>query len=90
MRGMIEEFYYGNIEPQGLNNGKTTLKLKKKLSKVAEREHVLSKKLSDEEKAIFSELMENYNELSSLGCADSFISGFKLCARFMIDVYESK
>ena len=43
-----------------------------------------------EEKAIFSELMENYNELSSLGCADSFISGFKLGARFMIDVYESK
>ena len=87
---MIEELYYGNIEPQELNNGETTLKLKKKLSKVAAGEHQFSERLSDEEKKIFSGLMEDYNELSGLGCADSFISGFRLGARLMIDIYEAK
>ena len=37
MASIIEEFYYGNIEPQELNS-ELTPKLKKKLNNLAEKE----------------------------------------------------
>ena len=40
MSNIIEDFYYGNIEPQEVNN-ELTPKLKKKLSNLAEKEEQL-------------------------------------------------
>ncbi len=41
MSTFIEEFYYGNIEPQEVNS-ELTSKLKKKLSNLAEKEEQLT------------------------------------------------
>ena len=41
MASIIEDFYYGNIEPQELNS-EVTPKLKKKLSSLAEKEEQLT------------------------------------------------
>ena len=87
MKSIIEEFYYGNIEAQELNNGKTTLRLKKKLSEIAESEELFAKSLTPEEKERFSSLMEEYNKFSGMSNADSFISGFKLGARFACEMF---
>ena len=55
MSNIIEDFYYGNIEPQEVNS-ELTPKLKKKLSNLAEKEEQLTARLTGEDK----ELFQNY------------------------------
>ena len=52
MSGFIEDFYYGNIEPQECCS-ELKSELKKKLSVLAEKEETLTSKLNDEEKVLF-------------------------------------
>ena len=47
MSGFIEDFYYGNIEPQECCS-ELKCELKKKLSVLAEKEESLTSKLNDE------------------------------------------
>ena len=56
MSTFIEDFYYGNIEPQEVNT-ELMPKLKKKLSNLAEKEEQLTARLTGEDK----ELFQNYN-----------------------------
>lgn len=86
MANIIEEFYYGNIEPQELNS-EITPKLKKKLSQLAEKEEQLTVKLNGEEKEMFLDYIRTYTAFSTIGNADSFISGFRLGARFTYDTF---
>lgn len=86
MANLIEDFYYGNIEPQELNSELST-KLKKKLSKLTEKEEQLTARLSGEEKELFQNYVSAYIEFSTASNADSFISGFRLGARFMYDTF---
>ena len=71
----IEDFYYGNIEPQELNS-ELTHKLKKKLSNLAEKEEQLTARLNGEDKELFQNYVTSYIEFSTRSNADSFISGF--------------
>ena len=52
MSTFIEEFYYGNLEPQEVNS-ELTPKLKKKLSNLAEKEEQLTARLTSEDKELF-------------------------------------
>ena len=87
MKSIIEELYYGNIEPTELNNGESALKLKRKLSELVKIEQELTAALADKDKERFLRCMEQYNELSGLSCADSFVSGFKLGAKFACEMF---
>ena len=86
MRSFIEEFYYGNIEAQELSSelGGT---LKKKLNALTKSEEELTEKLSAEEKKLFDRYTNSCNEFLSMSTADSFISGFRLGAKFTHDVF---
>lgn len=86
MSGFIEDFYYGNIEAQELSSelGGT---LKKKLNTLAKSEEELREKLSAEEKKLFEKYTNSCNEFMSICTADSFISGFRLGAKFTHDVF---
>ena len=86
MASIIEEFYYGNIEPQELNS-ELTPKLKKKLNNLAEKEEQLSARLTGEDKELFQNYVSAYIEFSTTSNADSFISGFRLGARFTYDTF---
>ncbi len=86
MANIIEEFYYGNIEPQELNS-EITPKLKKHLSNLAEKEEQLTAKLKGEEKELFLNYISTYVEFSTASNADSFISGFRFGARFTYDAF---
>ena len=86
MSGFIEEFYYGNIEPQACNS-EFNKELKKLLSKLTEKEELLTAKLNGEEKDLFSEYVNAYNEFLAFSIADGFISGFRLGARFTYDTF---
>lgn len=75
MSNIIEDFYYGNIEPHECNS-ELTPKLKKKLSNLAEKEEQLSARLNGDDKELFQNYVSAYIEFSTTSNADSFISGF--------------
>ena len=81
MSDFIEAFYYGNIEPQELNT-KITPKLKRKLGELVKKEEELTAKLPEGERELLSKYTDAYIEFSSISICDSFISGFRLGAKF--------
>ena len=81
MSSVLEDFYYGNIEPQELST-EITPKLKKKLSALVKKEEELTAMRPEKEKELFVNYVNAHNEFSSIGNSDSFISGFRLGARF--------
>lgn len=87
MKSIIEELYYGNIEPTELNNGEISVKLKRKLKELTKSESAFSDTLTDKQKEELLRCLEHYNEFSSLSCADSFVTGFKLGARFACEMF---
>ena len=89
MSNIIEDFYYGNIEPQEVNS-ELTPKLKKKLSQLVKKEEELSAILPQKEKELLSKYVSAYNEFSSISNSDSFISGFRLGAKFTYDTFVNK
>lgn len=89
MSNFIEEFYYGNIEPQELTT-EITPKLKKKLNVLVKKEEELSDTLHEKEKELFASYVSAYNEFSSISISDGFISGFRLGARFTYDTFISE
>ena len=86
MSNIIEELFYGNLEPQELTT-ELTPRLKKKLSELAKKEEELTSKLSQEEKELFSNYVSAYNEFSSMSICDGFVSGFRFGARFTYDTF---
>lgn len=86
MSNIIEELFYGNLEPQELTT-ELTPRLKKKLSELAKKEEELTSKLSQEEKEMFSNYVSTYNEFSSISISDGFVSGFRFGARFTYDTF---
>lgn len=86
MSNFIEDLYYGNIEPQELNT-ELSGKLKKKLSKLSEKEEQLTAKLTGEEKELFQNYVSAYIEFSTTSNADSFITGFRLGSKFTYDTF---
>ena len=86
MSGFIEEFYYGNIEPQAFNS-ELNKELKKMLNALTEKEELLTANLNGEEKVLFSDYVNAYNEFLAFSIADGFISGFRLGARFTYDTF---
>ena len=86
MSNFIEELYYGNIEPQELST-ELSGKLKKKLSKLTEKEEQLTARLSGEDKELFQNYVSAYIEFSTTSNADSFISGFRFGAKFTYDTF---
>ena len=86
MSNVIEELYYGNLEPQELTT-EISPKLKKKLSVLAKKEEELTVMLPEKEKELFANYVNAYNEFSSISNSDSFITGFRLGARFAYDTF---
>ena len=87
MSNVIEELYYGNLEPQELTT-EITPKLKKKLSALAKKD--LSAMLPQKERELFANYVNAHNEFSSISNSDSFISGFRLGARFTYDTFVER
>ena len=86
MSDFIEDFYYGNIEPQECTT-ELTAKVKKSLSDLAGKEEQLTSILTDKEKELFLSYVKTHTNFSSLCNADSFIVGFRLGARFTYDTF---
>jgi len=82
----IEDFYYGNIEPQEISTTLST-ELKRKLDSLSQAEEQLTSKLTDEEKDLFIKYASQSSEFLCVSNADSFIAGFRHGARFTYDTF---
>lgn len=89
MSDFIEDFYYGNIEPQEISTELRT-EFKRKLDSLSQAEEHLTSKLTDEEKELFIKYASHSSELLCVSNADSFIAGFRLGARFTYDTFIEK
>ena len=88
MRHFIEQFYYGNIEPQERCTRKNKL-AQKHLEIMVNSEEILSKTLSEELKKLFITYVDAWHEINSESSLDSFIMGFRLGAAFTYDTFVS-
>ncbi len=86
MSRFIEDFYYGNIEPQESSSGLIS-ELKKKLSILTQTEEQLVSRLTEEYKELFVKYVSQSNDFLCISNADSFIAGFKLGAKFTYDTF---
>lgn len=86
MSKFIEDFYYGNIEPQESSSELKT-ELKRKLSILTQIEEQLSSMLNDKEKELLVKYASQSNEFLCVSNADSFIAGFRLGAKFTYDTF---
>ena len=86
MSDYIEDFYYGNIEPQECTTS-LTANVKKSLNELAGKEEQLTALLTDKDRELFADYVATYIKFSSLCNADSFTVGFRLGARFTYDTF---
>ena len=83
---VLEELYYGNISPaeRSIRPGS---KVQKALQKRDALESKLNESFTDEQKAAFEQYLEVSTEILDSCSLDSFISGFRLGARFALDTF---
>ncbi len=88
MRPFIEQFYYGNIEPQERST-RMNKSAQKQLEIMVNSEEILSKTLTEELKKMFLPYVDAWHEVNSESNLDSFIVGFRLSAAFTYDTFVS-
>lgn len=88
MGNIIEELYYGNIDPQDhcYCPKRPTKRASDSLNDLEEK---LTEQLAGENKALFLRFCNAYAEFMGESELDTFITGFRLGARFMMDTFLS-
>ena len=83
---ILEEFWYGNIEPTEYD---TSSKEYKKLQElICRNEEKLRATMTDDQKELFSKYADCVREYQTITDYLLFQNGFKLGARMMIEVME--
>ena len=88
MTNFIEELYYANIEPQNTKKKKNKA-YSREMKILSENEDILLEKLPEEDKKLFLEYVDAWGIVDGESVVDSFITGFKLGARFAYDTFVS-
>ena len=86
MNSFIEEFYYGNIDPQA-RSSEQNKKVQHDMQTLTESEDFLTDKLSGEEKKRFIQYVDVWASVDGESTLDSFITGFRLGAQFAFDTF---
>ena len=82
----IEEFYYGNIDPQARNT-KENKAVQKQMEVLMLSEDFLTENLSGESKKKFLAFCNAWSVVNGESNLDSFIMGFRLGAQFTYDTF---
>lgn len=86
MPNFIEEFYYGNIEPQEITT-ELRANVRNKLAALVKTEEQFVAKLTEAESELFDTYLKQSGEFLCVSNADSFIAGFKLGAKFTYNTF---
>ncbi len=83
----LEDLYYGNIIPHehSIKRGSAYSKV---LGYVIRHEDDLKATLTEQQKEIFEKLKDCESELHGMNELESFVSGFKLASRIIIEVLQ--
>ena len=82
----IEELYYGNIDPQK-HDRRPKRPTRKETNSLNDLEERLTEQLTGENKTLFLRFCNAYDEFMGECELDTFITGFRLGARFMLDTF---
>ena len=82
----IEEFYYGNIDPQARST-KENKAVQKQMEVLMLNEDYLTENLSGDSKKKFLEFSNAWSVVNGESNLDSFIMGFRLGAQFTYDTF---
>ena len=88
MGKFIEEFYYGNLDPQARST-KENKAVQKQMEVLLINEEFLTENLSGESKKKFLEFSNAWSVVNGESNLDSFIMGFRLGANFTYDTFVS-
>lgn len=88
MGNFIEEFYYGNLDPQA-HSTKQNKKVQKQMEVLMLNEDFLTEALSSENKKRFLNFVNAWGVVNGELNLDSFIMGFRLGANFTYDSFVS-
>ena len=88
MGRFIEEFYYGNIDPQARSTEQNKA-MQKQMEVLMLNEDYLTEKLSGESKKKFLDFVNAWGVVNGESNLDSFIMGFRLGANFTYDTFVS-
>lgn len=83
---ILEEFWYGNIEPTEYDTSCTEYKKLQEL--ICRNEEQLRASMTDEQKDRFDRYQDCVRELQTMTECLIFQNGFKLGARMMLEVME--
>ena len=86
MVNFIEELYYGNIEPQNKKR-RESRNYSREMKVLSENEDMLLEKLPLEDRKLFLEYVDAWGIVDGESVVDSFVTGFRLGARFTYDVF---
>ena len=84
---ILEEFWYGNIEPTEYDTSSCT-EYKKLQELICRNEDKLKAAMTDEQKELFEKCMDCTREFQTITDCLIFQNGFKLGARMMLEVME--
>ena len=88
MGNFIEEFYYGNLDPQA-RSIKENKAVQKQMEALMLNEDHLTENLSGECKKKFLDFVNAWGVVNGESNLDSFIMGFRLGANFTYDTFVS-
>lgn len=86
MSRFIEEFYYGNIDPQARST-KENKAVQKQMEILMNNEDLLTNALHNEQKKWFLDYVNAWGVVNGESNLDSFITGFRLGANFAYEVF---
>ena len=89
MGNFIEEFYYGNLDPQARST-KENKAVQKQMEVLMLNEDFLTENLSGESKKKFLDFVNAWGVVNGESNLDSFIMGFRLGANFTYDTFVSE
>ena len=89
MTNIIEEFYYGNLDPQARST-KENKAVQKQMEVLMLNEDFLTENLSGKSKKKFLEFSNAWSVVNGESNLDSFIMGFRLGANFTYDTFVNE
>ena len=88
MANFIEEFFYGNLDPQARST-KENKAMQKQMEVLMLNEDFLTEALTGENKKRFLDFVNAWGVVNGESNLDSFIMGFRLGANFTYDTFVS-
>lgn len=87
MPNILEDLYYGNLSPsqRAVRPGSKVQKLSQKR---CDLESKLDKSFTEEQRETFEQYLSVSADLLDADCLDSFITGFRLGARFTHEIFD--